>query len=386
MYHIVPPDDPPVTILGPSTEAPPNPAFAFAVRLHQVTPRVFVTQALILINVLVFVAMLIGGVPIFDPSPPVLVKWGANFGPETIGHGQWWRLLTSTFLHIGLIHIAFNMAVLFQIGSFVERLLGNAGFLILYIASGLAGSCVSMAVHPQIVCAGASGAIFGLYGGLLGFLLLQNDNSIPSETVRSLQRGAMVFIGYNVIFGFARAGTDIAAHGGGLIMGFLCGMVLSTSLAVDPRPQRLRRNALVAAGASLLVVGSAIALPRPVDIVDEIKHFTLTETTTSAAYSAALKKANLQDQLPVAIAIENDILPACKAERDRLASLKGLATRQQMVVSTMVRYMDRRREAWEMFARAIRNRNPALLLEAQKTHEQAQFILRQMTDEARKRR
>jgi len=123
-------------------------------------PRVFVTWVLIAINLAVFVLMVIRGVGLMDPSIDSLLKWGADFGPLTT-HGQWWRMLTSTFVHVGILHIAMNMYILLVSGPFVERLYGNVGFAVLYLLSGLGGSLVSLAWHPMLVSAGASGAIFG---------------------------------------------------------------------------------------------------------------------------------------------------------------------------------------------------------------------------------
>src|SRR6202011_2677222 len=110
-----------------------------------------------------FVAMVATGVHWLSPTTADLIKWGADYGPRTTA-GEWWRLGSSMFLHLGIIHIAFNMVVLWDIGRFTERLLGNAGFLIVYVLSGLFGSLASVLINPHIPSAGASGAVFGLYG------------------------------------------------------------------------------------------------------------------------------------------------------------------------------------------------------------------------------
>ena len=97
-----------------------------------------------------------------------VLEWGANFGPKTMD-GQWWRLFTSMFLHFGIIHIGFNMWVLWNVGRLVERLVGNFGFALLYVVSGLLGSVASLAWNPTTISAGASGAVFGVVGALIGF-------------------------------------------------------------------------------------------------------------------------------------------------------------------------------------------------------------------------
>ena len=170
---------------------------SFAASLRELTPRVFVTYGLVAINAVVFVWMLVSGVSPLDPEATVLVEWGANFAPLTTA-GEWWRLLTATFLHIGVIHILFNMWVLLSAGPFAERLWGNGGFALLYVVSGLAGSLASTAWNPYLVSAGASGAIFGVFGGLLATLLLR-QGAIPKESLAELRNSTLGFVGYNVV-------------------------------------------------------------------------------------------------------------------------------------------------------------------------------------------
>jgi rhomboid protease GluP len=184
-----------------------------------------VTAALIAANVLVFAAMVFSGVSFTQPTPLDALHWGADYGPLTAGQGQWWRLLTSTFVHFGIIHIAFNMYVLYQIGPFVQLIFGRARYLILYIIAGLAGSLVSLYIHPQAVGAGASGAIFGLYGAVFGFLLRER-NTLNPAAVKSIGKSAGIFILYNLAFGAMSRTTDVSAHLGGLVVGFLAGIAL----------------------------------------------------------------------------------------------------------------------------------------------------------------
>ena len=143
----------------------------FYAQLKRFTPYAFVTPALVLINVGVFAAMIAAGVDLMSPSIEHLLSWGANYAPMTTG-GEWWRLLTSNYVHIGIIHIAFNMWVLWDAGRLVERLLGNVGFIIMYVLSGVLGSLTTVLWNPAVVSAGASGAVFGVYGCLIGFLFI----------------------------------------------------------------------------------------------------------------------------------------------------------------------------------------------------------------------
>ncbi|HSY36016.1 MAG TPA: rhomboid family intramembrane serine protease [Acidobacteriaceae bacterium] len=189
-----------------------------------------ITVALIVINVLVFLAMVANGVSLTQPTTRDVLNWGGDFGPATVAAHQWWRLLTSCFVHFGIIHIGMNMYVLYLIGPFIQTVFGRMRYLLIYFIAGLAGSIVSVWVHPMAVGAGASGAIFGLYGAVFGFLLIKRRSLNPAAT-KSIGKSAGIFILYNVVYGSMSGTTDLSAHLGGLLAGFLAGIVL-----VRPQP------------------------------------------------------------------------------------------------------------------------------------------------------
>jgi rhomboid protease GluP len=235
-------------------EPPQQRASDFVRLLYELTPRTYVTPILIGINAVVFVMMLIFGVSPISPTTADLLRWGADFGPLTIG-GEWWRLVTSMFLHIGLIHIGFNMWVLYAAGPLVERMVGNVGFLLMYLVAGLCGGLASLSWNPLIVSAGASGAIFGIYGCLLG-LVVRGKGSIPPQILVQLRSSGMGFLFYNLIFGMAIPNIDMAAHLGGLAGGFFCGLVLSQPFTEAARSGRLWRNVLlIFLGACVVTAG-----------------------------------------------------------------------------------------------------------------------------------
>jgi rhomboid protease GluP len=184
-----------------------------------------ITIALIAINSLVFLAMVASGISFTSPSALDVATWGGDFGPLTLGEHQYWRLFTSCFLHFGIIHIGFNMYVLYQIGPFIQTVFGRARYLVIYILAGLGGSVVSIWVHPLAVGAGASGAIFGLYGAVFGFLLLKRRTLNPA-VVQRIGKSAGIFVLYNVFYGTISRTTDLSAHFGGLVTGFVVGMLL----------------------------------------------------------------------------------------------------------------------------------------------------------------
>jgi rhomboid protease GluP len=187
-------------------------------------PTAVVTLTLIAINVLVLLAMAVKGISPISPNGASLIPWGANFGPLTM-NGQWWRLLTACFLHFGIIHLAFNMYVLYQVGITTEFLYGKAKYLLVYILSGVIGNVVSVYIHPFSVGAGASGAVFGVYGAFLGFLFIRRS-VIPKQAMTQMAKSAGIFLGINLIYGLSDGSTDLSAHIGGLMTGLLLGTFL----------------------------------------------------------------------------------------------------------------------------------------------------------------
>jgi rhomboid protease GluP len=192
-----------------------------------------ITVALISINVLVFLVMMASGVSFIQPTPRDVAIWGGDYGPLTAGENQWWRLLTSCFLHFGIIHIGFNMFVLYQIGPFIEAVFGRARYLIIYLLAGIFASLVSVWIHPMAVGAGASGAIFGLYGALFGFVVIQR-RSLDPVAIKKMARSTGIFVLYNIVFGAMNGTTDLSAHFGGLFAGFMFGMLLVRPRTANP--------------------------------------------------------------------------------------------------------------------------------------------------------
>jgi rhomboid protease GluP len=185
------------------------------------------------------------------------VRWGANFGPLIL-NGQWWRLLTSVFVHIGIIHIALNMWCLWNLGILAEALYGPETFGAVYVITGVAASLTSVAWRPNGISAGASGAIFGLAGALIGSCYL-GEFSLPSAAVRHTLRSLLTFVGYNLFFGAAIGHVDNAAHIGGLVSGLILG-VLIARVAPDRDDPIPRISVLVII--LLGVLGGAVALQR----------------------------------------------------------------------------------------------------------------------------
>jgi membrane associated rhomboid family serine protease len=223
--------------------------------LSTLTPQAHMTTALIGANTLMFLVgvMLGGGVMI--PNPDALIKLGTDFTPYTLD-GQWWRLLTSTFIHFGLLHVALNMWALYMFGRMTERIFGSIRFLAIYLLSGIAASVASLLWHPVVNGAGASGAIFGVLGALLAFFVKKGGGAPPS-VVRNLRTSTLVFVAYSLLNGARHFGIDNAAHIGGLCSGFVLGYILSRPLAADrdqrPWTQQWVATAVACGGAAVAV-------------------------------------------------------------------------------------------------------------------------------------
>ena len=218
-----------------------------------------VTQVIFGINVAVFVAMVLALGPsmLNNPSGQDLVNWGANYGQYTLS-GQWWRLLTCVFIHGSLLHIAFNMWCLWDLGRLAESVYGHWTFAAAYLICGLAASLASVMWHAPISVpsVGASGAIFGIAGALIASFYL-GEFSLPRAAVSGMLRSVVAVVGYNLFFGAVVGSIDNAAHVGGLLMGLLLGALIAKVAPVQD--DFLRRIAVLLVGV-LLVAGGVMWL------------------------------------------------------------------------------------------------------------------------------
>jgi rhomboid protease GluP len=211
-----------------------------------------VTTALVAINAAVFVTMLLGGVSVTEPTTAQLLKWGANFGPRSLG-SQPWRLLTSNYVHIGIIHIALNMWCLWNLGLLAENIFDPWTYVLAYTACGLAGSLASLWWHPLVMGAGASGAIFGLAGALIAALYL-GRLPISKPAMRGTLKSLLAFAGYNLFFGAVGARIDNSAHIGGLVAGLAVGAALARKLTEPAEVRQRWRFGVFAVTALVLFV------------------------------------------------------------------------------------------------------------------------------------
>jgi rhomboid protease GluP len=362
--------------------ADPKVAFAeFQLHLREITPRVRVLPAIFALNVLVFAAMVASGVSAINPTIAGALTWGANYGPRTL-NGEPWRLVANFFVHFGIVHLAANMFALWNAGGVVERLFGPLAFAALYLAAGLTASIASLAVHPTVVSAGASGAIFGIYGALAAFVLLRRG-AIPKVVLSRLGGVAGSFIFYNVVYGAAHAGIDNAAHLGGLIGGFAAGAFLIRPLAID-RPSERRRPALTVAAAVVLAGAVVLVMPRPLDFQAILKDFATSEEAILAAYNAATGSLDAHeiDAAQTADRIDRIVLPPWHAAHAKLQSQtntwlhqsKGTPA-QKRLFELILQDAEVREAGWTRVAAALRTGDgPAAMAAAHDMNEAVQGL------------
>jgi rhomboid protease GluP len=218
------------------------------------------TYILLAINIFVFGWMVLHGVSAKDPTTAQLVHYGAT-NAYLVLTGQWWRLLTATFVHVGLLHIATNMWCLWNLGLLGEPLLGPAGLIAVYLITGVAGNLLSLLFNVfhrdgVSVGAGASGAVFGI-AGILIVLLSNKKLPIPAFELSRLRRSVIQFAVLNLIIGYAANLTSIVnidnhAHIGGFLSGLALGVPLLPRMT-SGRTRYLDRQKLTFAAAAFLL-------------------------------------------------------------------------------------------------------------------------------------
>lgn len=185
------------------------------------------TMILIGVNLGVFLLeWLAGGMGPMSAGISVLIAFGAKQNTLIAEQHQYWRLVTCVFLHIGFVHFLLNNYALWIVGRDIERIYGSARFLLLYVTTGVLASMSSFYFSPNSVSAGASGAIFGLFGVMAAFAF-RYRKEIPAALSKDIRRRVLPIIAINLMFGFSAQGiVDNAAHIGGLIAGIALALVI----------------------------------------------------------------------------------------------------------------------------------------------------------------
>jgi membrane associated rhomboid family serine protease len=328
------------------------------------TPRVFVTPALIALNVVVFLGL------VFSPgqasSPETLIAWGANWGPSTT-NGQWWRLVTAMFVQGSVVALLISMTALLQTGLIVERLLGHLAFAAAYFASGLVAAAAGLSRHPVDVTAGASGAVAGLYGVMAAILIVgrlrPSAITMPPVGIRRLVPLAVALAFYSL--------TSDSAELAGFLTGVAIGGGLVAGIAhAAPAPRRVGTAFAVAC-----VIVIALVVPRRgiVDARPQIAELLAIEHRTATAYDAAVdrfKKGRTTVEALVKM-IEQTIEPELHAAGARLKTLDGVPPNQEPLVANAREFVRLRGESWRLRAEGLKQTNMGSLRQAERTERES---------------
>jgi membrane associated rhomboid family serine protease len=206
---------------------------------------VFITTAVIAINAAVFVLGLSGGSGLARGANRLTFDYALQ--GTLVGNGEWYRLITAGFLHYGLIHIGFNMLILYQLGQLLEPAFGRVRFVLVYLAALLGGSVGALALTPNAFTAGASGAVFGLMGAAAVALQRRGVNVLQTSI------GSLLIM--NLLITFVIPGISIGGHVGGLLAGALAGYVV---VRTEDTPQ-IGTAAVAALAVGLFGAGILIA-------------------------------------------------------------------------------------------------------------------------------
>ncbi|MHC2990364.1 peptidase S54 [Pontibacter sp. HJ8] len=317
-----------------------------------------VTPVLINLNILIFIVVTLSGVHVLSPAWQDMIAVGANFGPYTLT-GEWWRLFSSMFLHIGVLHLLVNMYALVSIGGVLESLVGKKQFALAYVLCGLAGSLGSLWWDQMRISAGASGAIFGMFGMFMTVVLLERKMSWQEK--KGMVLNMLGVIAFNLVFGL-QSGIDNAAHTGGLVMGIVFGAVLllRSGRYITQRYSSLG-NALTVA--VVLVAFTALYVQIPATHAKylstmlrfeekEQEALVVLEDMLAAGYGEGADRYT--DELEQGIAIWH----AGIAELAALGELPDLKAQEAKEVETMLHYARLRKKSYEMMRDDLQAKQP----------------------------
>ena len=348
-------------------------------------PRADVTRALVAINVLVFALLAVVSRNLTQIPSDLLIRMGGNFAP-LVQQGETWRFFTALFLHGGLLHVGLNMLALHQAGQVVERLFGRVGFLSIYLIAGLLGNAASLWWKPGPVSVGASGAIFGVYGALLAYLLRQRG-SVPVEVFREMRSGTLGFIGYSLFAGFSIPGIDNAAHLGGLVGGMLLGAAFAEPV-VSQRPVRWRSPQVLGSLCLAVALGGWLwkGAPQVVRSYEvghayqqTIRQFALEEQELLREQAELMEALRLK-RIAEASALdklEHDFIPRWERAITAL-SWREAPDDYEWQRDELVHYATTRRDALKALAQAIQTHQAVWIERSRTLQVQADNILLQM--------
>lgn len=324
--------------------------------LESGVPTTWLSYLIMAACIVLFGWMCFSGADPIDPAVESLLAAGGNFAPDTLS-GEWWRLLSSGFVHCGVMHLAFNMYVLFSAGRLAERFFGHLLFGMIYLGSLLGGSLLSVAVHDNIVSAGASGALFGTFGAIFAYML-RNKGAVPAQIRKATLKSVGTCIVLNLLYGL-KAGIDNWCHAGGLVAGFVCGLV-----AAFPPDTTDRNSATLPRFLLLAVLLPAFFIPAYHDLQKRQNPFIPTLRQYDAIVGQFIKdhpdrtefpdNADPETQISFLEGFVSEVLDP-QIELLETVPRQRLSTEQASILDRFVLLSKTRKEATELHVKAIRD-------------------------------
>lgn len=328
--------------------------------------NLYITYSIIAINILVFILMLVNGAGFIEPDAAVHAKWGSNYTSLTLS-GDWWRLVTNVFIHFGIIHLLMNMYCLYTVGIYLEPMLGKVKFTAAYLCTGVLASLVSLWWHKEGTnSAGASGAVFGMYGL---FLALLTTSLIPKQVRQSLLQSIGLFVVYNLVYGL-KGGVDNAAHIGGLLSGFVIGYIYAFGIKKEKQQQQLQ---WIVPAVIIITLGIAYSYLQQNKVSAGERSATLQMLNNAVfkdneKYNTAINEiAIIEDKATAPLAdttltdselkvkIANECLPLWKQAEEKLVLMQGydVSATMKTKAQKLLDYIKLRRQELDVFNKMI---------------------------------
>ena len=316
-----------------------------------------VTWTIAALNVVIFVAM---G---WHSDPDTLVRWGGSVGTLTTG-GEWWRLLTSPFVHAGFLALVVDIIGLLQPAMLLERILGHTALAAVFLSGGIIGTVIHLSMDPLGVSVGATGAVLAVYGLLLAVIvrgvLKRSEFAIPLRFLRWLGPAMTVFLLHALWTGDLQQPSGLVPFA----VGFVFGIVIAWQMA----EQRARVWRVAAVPAASVIIAACIGVPLRgiVDARPELARIVVEEDRTAHEYASAIGQFKLGAMKAEAVAqmIERRIEPVLADTQTRLRSLTRVPVEQRPLMADANDYIALRIESWQLRARAFHKLNMRGLREA----------------------
>lgn len=320
----------------------------------------WITRALVIVNAMMFAVVLVAS---GFGHRDVLLEWGASVGLRTT-NGEWWRLLTSLFVHAGFVQVLVCLLAVLSLGLVLERVVGSVALLCVYAIAGVFAGLATVSAYPMEVSAGASGSVAGLYG-LAGATAIwglsqQPQLRMPWGVLKWVLAAALVFFGHGALSGIVTIEAELT----GFVVGALCGAVLGRGVSRQPIP--FRRSMAVAAATCALAIAVAVPLQGTTNVRPDVERMLETDEQAGATFRGAATQLALgrtSEKAMIAL-IEGEIIPALQAEQSRLLPRGRVLDDQRDIMVAANAYLQLRIDGWRLRAAAFRKGSLAMLRQA----------------------